>query len=196
MLTRASAASVARADVSPCAPSSIKPCERMIIDFGPSTSRRFLSSAANPDTDCDVSWRICVAFVNASCSTSRSQGDIVLGSVSPHARNSSRWVTIGFERFSKVIASKSLMLYCENIGSSEPSTLVIAFRIRAWLVVKSTDGPGGGIVTSDNRSSGDTPATKRLSAATAPRIVCVSMLLRSTTSMMRRPGRRSVLFET
>src|SRR5688572_31955066 len=88
------------------------------------------------------------------------------------------------------------MLYRDSIGSSDPTMREMASRICAWLVVKSADGPGGGTVTSDRRSSGAMLETNCLSDAPALRSVCVSMLLRSITSMMRRPGRRSVLFDT
>ncbi len=88
------------------------------------------------------------------------------------------------------------MLKREIIRSSAPDTRVMASRICCLLVVKSTYGPGGGIVTSDRRSSRGMPLTNSFSAEMAPRSVCVSMLLRSTTSMMSRPGRRSVLLDT
>ena len=77
----------------------------MISDFAPSTSLRLVNSAARLDTDSLVNCRICDASEAASCSTSRSQFDIVLGSVSPHTRNSNRCVVIGSERFSNVTAS-------------------------------------------------------------------------------------------
>ena len=53
----------------------------------------------------------------------------------------------------------------------------MASRICAWLVVKSTDGPGGGTVTSARRSSGAMLVTNCLSDATgAPQRVRVDVV--------------------
>jgi hypothetical protein len=75
-------------------------------------------------------------------------------------------------------------------------TFVIALTICAWLVVKSTDGPGGGMVTSANRSSGrhtrHEPLERGNRAANRVGVDVVAI----DDQHMRRPGRRSVLFDT
>jgi hypothetical protein len=65
-LTRASAASMASAVDSACAPSSIRPCDSTMSDLAPDVAE-ILQQRREADTDCAVDWRISVASASASC---------------------------------------------------------------------------------------------------------------------------------